>query len=199
MKKSLILTLLWICSLSVSVQAQDLKSILSGIVQSAVGDKLTTEQSVIGTWAYKAPACVLESQTESGNILSSAGGSVVESTLESSLTKIYNKIGFNKCTFTFNSDGTYTTTMGKIKGSGTYTFDAGNKTITFKTKLGIKFTASVAVTINSMSLTFKADKLLTAIKAITGFAGNITQYASTLSSLADKYKGFNLGFELSKQ
>ncbi len=197
MKKIFILSLFWICALSVSTQAQDLKSILSGLAQTAVGDKLTTEQSVIGTWAYKAPACALENQNE--NLLSSAGSSVMESTVESSLTKIYNKVGFSKCIFTFNEDGTYSTTMGKIKGSGTYTFNATDKTITFKTKLGIKFTANVTVTVSSMSLTFKADKLLTAIKAITGFAGNITQYASVLSSLADKYDGLALGFELSKQ
>ena len=60
MKKILVLSLLWICSLSVSAQAQDIKSILSGIAKNVVGDKLTTEFSVIGTWAYKSPACKLE-------------------------------------------------------------------------------------------------------------------------------------------
>ena len=178
MKKILVLSLLWICSLSVSVQAQDIKSILSGIAKNVVGDKLTTEFSVIGTWAYKSPACKLEN--DDANILSSAGGSVM-------------------AIFTFAEDGTYTTAMGKIKGKGTYTFNSEDKTITFKTRLGVKFTAKVSVTGSSMALTFKADKLLTAIKAITGIAGNITQYAGVLSSLADKYDGLSLGFELAKQ
>ena len=196
MKKILVLSLLWICSLSVSVQAQDIKSILSGIAKNVVGDKLTTEFSVIGTWAYKSPACKLEN--DDANILSSAGGSVMATTVEGSLTKVYDKLGFDKCIFTFAEDGTYTTAMGKIKGKGTYTFNSEDKTITFKTRLGVKFTAKVSVTGSSMALTFKADKLLTAIKAITGIAGNITQYAGVLSSLADKYDGLSLGFELAK-
>lgn len=197
MKKLLVLSLFWVCALSFSTQAQDIKSILSGLAKTAVGDKLTTEFSIIGTWAYKAPACKLEN--DDANILSSAGGSVMASTVESSLTKIYDKLGFDKCIFTFAEDGTYTTAMGKIKGKGSYTFNSEDKTITFKTRLGVKFTAKVSVTGSSMALTFKADKLLTAIKAITGIAGNITQYAGILSSLADKYDGLSLGFELAKQ
>jgi hypothetical protein len=197
MKKTVILLVLMICSFSISVQAQDIKSILTGIVQTAVGDKLTTENSVIGTWSYSAPACILASEED--DILSNAGSSLVATTAESTLTKVYSKIGFDKCIFTFNEDGTYTTTAGKVSSKGTYTFNAEDKTITFKTKLGISYTAKVSVTINSMSLTFKADKALTAVKAIAGIAGSITSYAQTINSLANKYNGLSLGFELAKK
>jgi hypothetical protein len=197
MKKTVILLVLMICSFSISVQAQDIKSILTGIVQTAVGDKLTTENSVIGTWSYSAPACILASEED--DILSNAGSSLVSTTAESTLTKVYSKIGFDKCIFTFNEDGTYTTTAGKVSSKGTYTFNAEDKTITFKTKLGISYTAKVSVTINSMSLTFKADKALTAVKAIAGIAGSITSYAQTINSLANKYNGLSLGFELAKK
>ena len=197
MKKTVILLVLMICSFSISVQAQDIKSILTGLVQTAVGDKLTTENSVIGTWSYSAPACILASDED--DILSNAGSSLVSTTAESTLTKVYSKIGFDKCIFTFNEDGTYTTTAGKVSSKGTYTFNAEDKTITFKTKLGISYTAKVSVTINSMSLTFKADKALTAVKAIAGIAGSITSYAQTINSLANKYNGLSLGFELAKK
>lgn len=196
MKKTFILLMLCICSFSISAQAQDLKSILTGLVQTAVGDNLTTEGSVVGTWNYSSPACVLESSES--DILSSASSSLVSTTAENTLTKVYSKLGFDKCVFTFNEDGTYTTTTGKVSSKGTYTFNAEDKTITFKTKLGISFTAKVTVTINTMSLTFKADKALTAVKAIAGVAGNITSYAATLTSLANKYNGLSLGFELKK-
>ena len=197
MKKTFILLALWICSVSIPVQAQDIKSILTGIVQSAIGDNLTTETSVIGTWNYSAPACVLDNGKD--DLLATAGNSVAATAAESYLTNIYKKIGFDKCVFTFNEDGTYKTSLGKIATTGTYTFNVEDKTITFKTKLGLTFTAKVSVTINSMSLTFNADKLLNAVKAITGYAGNINKYAKTINSLVEKYDGIQLGFQLSKQ
>lgn len=197
MKKNVILLTLMLCSISISVQAQDIKSILTGIVQSAVGDNITTETSITGTWNYAAPACELS--TADSDLLSNAGNSLAATAAESYLKNIYTKIGLDKCTFTFNPDGTYSTSLGKISTKGTYTFNAEDKTITFKTKLGLSFNAKVAVTINSMSLTFKADKLLNAIKAITGYAGNITKYATTINSLIEKYEGISLGFELTKQ
>ena len=197
MKKNVILLTLMLCSISISVQAQDIKSILTGIVQSAVGDNLTTEASIVGTWNYTAPACKLS--TGNDDLLATAGNSVAATAAESYLTKVYQKIGLDQCVITFNEDGTYTTGMGKVKSNGTYTFNSQDKSVTFKTKLGITFTAKVAVTINSMTLTFNADKLLAAVKAITGYAGNITKYAKTINSLLEKYEGISLGFQLTKQ
>lgn len=197
MKKTLICTLILAFSLSISGNAQDIKSILSGLAQTALGNKLTTAQSVIGTWKYSAPACALDSGND--DLLAKAGNSVASSAAESSLTKVYDKTGLNKCLFTFNENGTYSTTIGKIKANGEYTFNPEEKTITFKTKLGIKVTAKVAVTGSSMTLMFKADKLISAIKTITGLASNITKYAALIGSMAEKYDGLDLGFELSRQ
>lgn len=199
MKKLLFLSLVWLCAISFHAQAQDVKSILTGLLKDAVGDKLTTQQSVIGTWGYKAPACQLDNGSEDGDLLSKAGNSVVSSTAESTLTKVYDKLGLDKCTFIFNEDGTYSTTIGKIKAKGNYTFDAEAKTITFKVKLGLTVTAKVAVTGSSMTLMFKADKLISAVKAITNVATNLTQYAAVINSLASKYDSLSLGFELAKQ
>lgn len=197
MKKLLFLSLAWICTISFSAQAQDVKSILTGLLKDAIGDQLTTPQSVVGTWTYKAPACQLDNGSD--DVLSKAGNSVVSSTAEGTLTKVYDKVGLDKCTFIFNEDGTYSTTIGKIKAKGNYTFDAEAKTITFKVKLGLTVTAKVAVTGSSMTLMFKADKLITAVKAITNVATNLTQYAAVINSLASKYDSLSLGFELTKQ
>lgn len=197
MKKLLFLTLAWICAISFSAQAQDVKSILTGLLKDAIGDQLTTQQSVVGTWNYKSPACQLDNGND--DLLSKAGNSVVSSTAEGTLTKVYDKVGLDKCTFIFNEDGTYSTIIGKIKAKGNYTFDAEAKTITFKVKLGITVTAKVAVTGSSMTLMFKADKLITAVKAITNVATNLTQYAAVINSLASKYDSLSLGFELAKQ
>ena len=50
MKKLLCIVAL-LCAVSVQADAQDLKSILSGVAKAVVGDKATTETSLIGTWA----------------------------------------------------------------------------------------------------------------------------------------------------
>ena len=58
--------------------AQDLKSVLSGVVKNVVGDKTTTESSIIGTWTYAGPEC----QFESDNLLAKAGGEVAAKDVE---------------------------------------------------------------------------------------------------------------------
>ncbi len=195
MRKYVSLTVALLVLCAVSAQAQDLKSILGGIAKTVVGDVTTTQTSIIGTWNYVSPAIKMQSD----NTLASLGGDVASSTVESKLAPMYAKIGLDKCVFTFNEDGTYTTSMGKIKSSGTYTFDAESKIMTMKTKLGATVTAEVTTTITSMTLVFKADKVMSAVKTITGYLGNVTKYANTVNALAKNYDGMSLGFELVKQ
>ena len=45
------------CAVSVQADAQELKSILSGVAKAVVGDKATTATSIVGTWEYVAPDC----------------------------------------------------------------------------------------------------------------------------------------------
>ena len=61
---------LLLCMCSVHAEAQDLKSILSGVAKAVVGNKATTASSIIGTWTYSGPEC----QFESENLLAKAGG-----------------------------------------------------------------------------------------------------------------------------
>ena len=59
-----------ICAVAVQADAQDLKSILSGIAKNVVGDKATSEMSIIGTWVYVGPDC----QLKGDDILKNFGG-----------------------------------------------------------------------------------------------------------------------------
>ena len=68
--KRLICIIVVLCAVSVQVDAQDLKSILSGIAKTVVGDKATTETSLIGTWSYVGPDC----QLKGDNVLTNLGG-----------------------------------------------------------------------------------------------------------------------------
>lgn len=175
--------------------AQDLKSVLSGVVKNVVGDKTTTASSIIGTWTYAGPEC----QFESDNLLAKAGGEVAAKEVEEKIQKVYEKLGMDGCQYTFNEDGSYSCTIKGKTSSGTYTFDSDAKTVTMKSKLGIKTVAYVTVTGDDMSLVFKADKLMSVLKTITSAAASVNSTASTISSIADSYDGLRLGFELKKK
>lgn len=174
--------------------AQDLKSVLSGVVKNVVGDKTTTASSIIGTWTYAGPEC----QFESDNLLAKAGGEVAAKEVEEKIQKVYEKVGMDGCQYTFNEDGSYSCTVKGKTSSGTYTFDSDAKTVTMKSKLGIKTVAYVTVTGDDMSLVFNADKLMSVLKTVTSAASSVNSTASTISSIADSYDGLRLGFELKK-
>lgn len=178
-----------------NISAQDLKSVLGSVAKNVIGDKLTTASSIIGTWTYTGPECMFESD----QLLAKAGGEVTAKEVEKKLESIYKKAGMNSCKYIFNEDGTYSYTVKGKTVSGTYTFDDNAKTIAMKSKLGLKSTAYVTVTGNSMSLVFNADKLMSVIKAATGAISNLGSTTSAIDGIAKSYDGLKLGFELKKQ
>ena len=178
----------------VNANAQDLKSILTGVAKAVVGDKATTSSSIIGTWKYVGPQC----QFESENLLAKAGGEVAAKEVEEKMQTVYDRIGMSGCEYTFNEDGTYSYTLKKRTMSGTYTFDDKEKTITMKGKLGVKTVAHVTVTGNDMSLVFNADKLMSVLNTITGTVSKVNSTAATINSVAGSYDGLMLGFDLKK-
>lgn len=179
---------------SVQADAQDLKSILTGVAKAVVADKATTSSSIIGTWKYVGPQC----QFESESLLAKAGGEVAAKEVEEKMQTIYNKVGMSGCEYTFNEDGTYSYTLKKRTMSGTYTFDDKEKTITMKGKLGVKTVAHVTVTGSEMSLVFNADKLMSVLKTVTGAVSKVNSTAATINSVAGTYDGLMLGFDLKK-
>ncbi len=198
MKKKTLLKSIWIllvmCGMSANAGAQDLKSILSGVAKAVVGNKATTASSVIGTWTYSSPEC----QFESENLLAKAGGEMAAKEVEEKMIAVYNKVGMNNIRYTFNEDGTYSYQMKKRTVTGSYVFDDAAKTITMTGKLGLKTVAYVTVTGNDMSMVFKADKLMSILKTITGAASKVNSTAATINSVAEAYDGLMLGFELKK-
>ena len=180
---------------SVHADAQDLKSILSGIAQKVVGDATTTSTSILGTWDYVKPDC----QFQGDNLLANAGGEVAAAKVEEKLVSVMEKVGINKIQFTFNEDGTFAYTIKKKKSSGTYVFDPEAKTVKLNIgKLGVNVTAHVVTLGSNMSFVFNADKLMTALKTITGAASKVNSTASTINELASNFDGLMLGFEMKK-
>jgi hypothetical protein len=193
--KKLICIITLLCAVSFQANAQDLKSILSGIAQKVVGDKATTATSILGTWKYVKPDC----QFQGDNLLTNAGGEVAAASVEEKLEGVMNKVGINNIQFTFNEDGTFMYTIKSKKANGTYVFDAEAKTITMKlSKLNLNVTAHIVTLGSNMSFVFNADKLMSVLKTITGAAAKVNSTASTINSLAENFNGLMLGFEMTK-
>ena len=184
MKKN-ILFIAWVALFSLfasNSQAQSLKDLLnkdniSKVVNAITGTPETIDMT--GTWTYSGSAV----EFESDNLLMKAGGAAAA-------------IKEGQMSFTFNADSTFTSTVGKKKLNGTYSYNASTKQVDLKYLKLLNLHAKVNCTSNSMDLLFNSDKLL---KLMT-FLGSKTNSTAlkTVSSLAENYDGMMLGFGLKK-
>ena len=194
--KKLICIMALLCAVAVQADAQSLKDILTGVVGQVVGDKATTETSIIGTWGYVGPDC----QLKGDDLLKNIGGDAAGAEVEKKMEPIYAKAGLNSIQYTFNEDKTCSYTIKGKTTKGTYEFDTEAKTITIKTgKLGVKVTANVVTLGSNMSFLFDADKILSVVKTITGATSSLNKTASAANKLLEQFDGMMVGFELKKQ
>lgn len=194
--KKLVCIIALLCAVSVQGNAQSLKDILSDVAKVVVGDKATTQASLIGTWDYVGPDC----QLKGDDILKNIGGETAGEEVEKKMAPIYEKAGLNTIQYTFNEDNTCSYTIKGKKVEGTYEFDAEAKTVTIKAgKLGIKTTAHIVTLGSNMSFVYDADKILSVVKTITGAASGLNASASTVNKLLEQFNGMMVGFELKKQ
>lgn len=194
--KKLVSIIVLLCAVSVQADAQSLKDILAGVAKQVVGDKATTEASLIGTWDYVGPDC----QLKGDDLLKNIGGEAAGEEVEKKMEAIYEKAGLNTIQYTFNEDGTCSYIIKGKKMEGTYEFDAQAKTVTIKAgKLGVKVTAHIVTLGSNMSFVFDADKILSVVKVITGVASKVNSSAATINKLAEQFDGMMVGFELKKQ
>ncbi len=194
--KKLICIIALLCAVSVQADAQSWKDILSGAVKQVVGDKVTTEASLVGTWNYVGPDC----QLKGDDLLKNIGGDAAGVEVEKKLEPIYEKAGLNTIQYTFNEDKTCSYTIKGKKVEGTYEFNKEAKTVTIKAgKLGIKTTAHIVTLGSNMSFVFDADKILSVVKTITGVTSKLNTSAAALNKLTEQFDGMMLGFELKKQ
>ena len=196
MMKKLICIIALLCAVSVQADAQSWKDILSGAVKQVVGDKATTETSLIGTWVYVGPDC----QLKGDDLLKNIGGDAAGVEIEKKMVPIYEKAGLNTIQYTFNEDKTCSYTIKGKKVEGTYEFDAEAKTVTIVAgKLKVKTTAHIVTLGSNMSFVFDADKILSVVKTITGVTSGLNKSASTVNKLLEEFDGMMVGFELKKQ
>lgn len=198
MKKSvlslaLLSALLFVTS---NVQAQSLKDLFNKDNLGKVVDAITGNKKIdmTGTWTYIGSAV----EFESDNLLKKAGGAAAASIAETKLDEQLAKMGITngQVSFTFNTDSTFTSTIGKRSMSGTYSYDASTSHVKLKYLKLLNMDAKVNCSSSSMELLFNSDKLLKLITFLSSKSSSAT--IKTVSSLADSYDGMMLGFELKK-
>ncbi|GAE86308.1 hypothetical protein JCM10512_4812 [Bacteroides reticulotermitis JCM 10512] len=168
------------------------KDNISKVVSAVTGK--TEAINMIGTWTYRGSAV----EFESDNLLMQAGGAAASAIAESKMNEQLSKIGIKdgQMSFTFNADSTFTSTVGKKKMNGTYSYNAKTKQVNLTYLRLLNMNAKVNCSSGSMELLFNSDKLL----KIMAFLGSKSSSAAlkTVSSLADQYDGMMLGFDLRK-
>ncbi len=214
MKRIYLILSLLLCALSAEAQL-DLGSLLNkakDAVEEVAGDTISEtaeealpeglqqllgallpEVEIPGTWSYVGVAVEFDSQ----DALTKAGGSVAAKTVEEKLAPILAKIGIQKgaFSFTFNEDGTATTTLAKKTVNGTWKFDKKEEVVT----LGIggkEFSTRMTVNGDNINILFEANKLLELIKTLSDKSSNTT--IATIGAIVKAYDGMNIGFECEK-
>jgi hypothetical protein len=185
-----------LCAILFTSQAQaqsTLQNLLGKVVSSVTGSSTTVD--LTGTWTYTGSAV----EFESTNLLKQAGGTVASSALQKKLDTQLSKVGIKsgKVTFTFNSDNTFTSTVGSRTFSGTYSYDSSSKKLTLTYAGLASYSATVNYSTTQMELLFDSSKMLSIVSALGSSSSNST--LSTISSLAGSYDGMKTGLTLKKK
>ena len=151
------------------------------------------EVEIPGTWSYVDVAV----EFTSADALTNAGGKVAAQTVEEKLAPMLTKVGIKQgaFTFTFEEDGTLTTTLAKKTVKGTWKYDKENESVTLGLS-GKEFTTRMTAGEKNINILFKADKLLELIKTVSSTSSNTT--LATIGAIAKTYDGMNIGFECEK-
>jgi len=172
-----------------------LKKAATEVVDKATDGK-ATEYAMVGTWKYKEPGV----RFESDDVTAGLAGVAVESTVVSKLQKAYNLAGIKagSCTFTFNSDGKFTATIGtrNLSGEYTYTTETHVLALTFSKGIpGLKtMQGNAYISGSELELVFPITKL---VELVSKLGSKISSLA-TISTMLEKYKNVYIGFAFEK-
>ena len=172
----------------------------AGTVTDIIGDLLgsgkISEKSLAGTWVYTQPCVAFESES----VLSNIGGSVASSKIEEKLKKGLEKAGIKsgKVSITFNTDKTFTMTVGKKSFSGTYDIESSNVTLNFKTP-AISIKTYAKISLGTLQLAMNADKMLEIVSTIANKASAYSNQMGSVATVLSQYKGMYLGLKFNKK
>lgn len=196
-------------TLGISANAQSLSDILGAVASSATStttndlvsgitsvfssSKQADKNSIVGTWEYSEPAIVFQSD----NLLTKAGASLAAKKLESQLQTQFNKYGIKSgaLTITFNSDGTFSQTLGTKTMNGQWKVKSSKLYITYLGVRTIEITTQISG--NKLQFVANANKLLALMKTMGSASSNTN--IKTITSLMKSVNGMQAGITLVKK
>jgi len=169
---------------------------VTSIIGNILGTSKISESNLVGTWTYTQPCVAFESES----VLSNIGGSVASSKIEEKLQKALSKAGIKsgKMSIIFNTDKTFTMTVGKKKLSGTFEVSGSDVLFTF-TSTNRTITANAKLSLGTLQLAMNADKMLEIVNTIATKASAYSSQMGTISSVLSQYKGMYLGMKFNKK
>lgn len=164
---------------------------LSGVLSSQL---IPTETQICGTWVYQSPAVVFTSQ----NMLTSLGGSVASSGIESKLQQYLSKYGFTSgnTSITFNTDKTFVANIRGKAISGKYSVNGQSVQLTFD---GMQQPSRMTPQLNNGTLVIAGDasKLMTFLQGLG--ANSTNAQIGAITGLMKQFDGMQVGIRLQKK
>ena len=134
---------------------------------------------------------------QSDNLLTKAGASLAAKKLESQLQTQFNKYGIKSgaLTITFNSDGTFSQTLGTKTMNGQWKVKSSKLYITYLGVRTIEITTQISG--NKLQFVANANKLLALMKTMGSASSNTN--IKTITSLMKSVNGMQAGITLVKK
>ena len=203
MKKVIIILSTLVLS-ATAVNAQGWLDSFLKVATETVGDVVagtnvvSSAFDIKGTWKYQGVAIGATSDNVLTTLAATASVSSIEKQCNQLLAKAGIKPGIAK--LTFNDDGSFILSAGKITLPGTWTKSGTTLTINFVKIFTLKLNGTIKATTDGCNILFPADKFLAftqkVLEAVNKVANNST--LSTLQSTLANVKGLQLGFKLAK-
>lgn len=190
---------------------------LGDFLAGVLGKDKVSAESLVGSWNYKQPAIVFGSD----NLLTNVGAMAAGKTAEAKLQKSLDKIGFTagKVKMEFKEDGSGTVTYADKNVPFQWSLEGSEMTLQLGSgtlgKLASAFTKSSSgstkskyssfnlnckMGLNTMQLSFKADKLMEFVNKVLSATGKASNNSTlnSIAGLASKVDNMYLGLTLEK-
>lgn len=176
---------------------------LGGLLEGLVGTVYSAPVSLNGTYVYNGSAVSMTSSE--GGVLSNLAGSAVTAGVEQKVDEKLARFGIAPGTMTItfnNTDNTFVWTIGRLSLPGTYKVGDGEQTVTLtfgRTMQFFSMTGNLESSLSGAKILFTANKTAAFLKKVVKQMGESASQLGNLTSLADGYDNFKIGFKLTKQ
>lgn len=167
--------------------------LISNLTSVFSKDKQATENQIVGTWEYKEPAIVFESD----NFFAKAGASLAAKKMESKIQEHLTKFGITPgaVSITFAEDGTFTEMLKGKQVKGKWKMEDSKLILTYGTIKPVSITTQVDG--KTLMIVTDTSQLLNMFKTLGSKSTNSS--IKTVTALMSSVKGMKAGLALVKK